>query len=94
MSGEQSRQDTVRGEHARGMVGNRNPRNLRIAQIRNQAQHSAQRLADGVEAGIISIWPALAKPCDRAMNQPWIESAELLVIEAERGSRLSADVFD
>ena len=51
---------------------------LGIVEVGHQAQHPAQRLADGVETRLVSIGPTLAIAGDRTVDEFRVELREAL----------------
>src|SRR4029434_11170144 len=69
---EQSGHDPMGGKYSRGVVDERDTGALGIIQVGDQAHLAAQRLADGIESGLVPVGSALAITGNRAMNQLWI----------------------
>src|SRR5438094_9426471 len=76
------------------MIRYRKAGDLGVVEVRNQAQHAAQRLADGVEARLVAIGAALAVAGNGAVDQFGIQLRQLFVVETKPFPRRRAEIFD
>ena len=88
-------QDTERGEHPGGEIGDRDAgadRSLsRQAGDRHQPAHALGNL---VEAGPIGVGTVLAEPRNAGIDQAWIDLRQRLVIDAEALLYVGTEVLD
>ena len=90
---QQCSEDAVGGEHAGGMVGDRDPHHLGLVEVGHEAQHAAQGLADGVEARLVAVGPVLPVSRDGAVDEPRVEGGKPLVVQAQLRARLRAEIL-
>src|SRR6476661_4749820 len=66
---QQRSHDAVRRKNACGMIDKRNAGHFWVIEIGDQAHHATERLADGVESGLVAIRAVLAIAGNRTMNE-------------------------
>ena len=90
---EERAEDAVRGIDAGDRVGERGAEEARPLLVHDDAQETGQRLRDGVVARPLGVGTVSAEATDRAVDEPWVESAQPLDAGAEPLGRAGPEVL-
>jgi hypothetical protein len=75
------------------MIDKRDAGDFWVVEIGDQAHHPAERLADGVESGLVAIRTALAIAGNRTMNESGITLRQFVIIQSSIGCVLLDENF-
>src|SRR2546427_1812889 len=92
---EQGHEDALGEEDARAQIRDGNPDAHRsLAGDARDGHQAAHALSDLIDAGPVAIGPALAEARDAAVDQPRVDRAQVLVVDAQSPLHVRAVVLD
>src|SRR2546427_10630599 len=92
---EQGDEDALGEEDARAQIRDGNPDAHRsLAGDARDGHQAAHALSDLIDAGPVAIGPALAEARDAAVDQPRVDRAQVLVVDAQSPLHVRAVVLD
>src|SRR4026207_790715 len=85
--------DAVRRKNPGGMIHKRDAGDFWVVEIGDQAHHPAERLADGVESGLVAIRTALPIAGNRTMDESGITLRQFVIIQIQAAACCWTEIF-